>query len=84
MDILDSITKEAYNIDYNHLIESIPFEFSKFICDIFLNVLLIQQIPIQWKDATISPVFKSGNDKLVQNYRPISNITYCGKKICCL
>jgi hypothetical protein len=39
---------------------------------IFQRSLDSEELPRQWKDAMISPIFKTGDRKLAQNYRPVS------------
>ena len=29
-------------------------------------------IPIQWKEARVSAIYKKGNKKIASNYRPVS------------
>ena len=39
---------------------------------IFQSSLDIDELPMEWKDAFISPIYKKGNRNLVSNYRPVS------------
>lgn len=67
----DFITKQIILLD--------PFRFASlfeyFINDSFLN----SKFPQVLKNARIIPTFKSGDHKLVNNYRPISNLSYISK-----
>lgn len=46
---------------------------------LFNLVLSTCLIPDDWKIANITPIFKSGNKKLISNYRPISLLPVIGK-----
>ena len=45
---------------------------SKILSRIFQQCMDTQQTPLQWRTARICPIFKKGNRKDPQNYRPIS------------
>ena len=56
------------------------------ICDIaivvpliFDNILTSSVYPDSWKLANVSPIFKKEDNRLVENYRPISLLPICGK-----
>ena len=46
---------------------------------IFTNILSTSIYPDMWKLASVTPIFKKGNKKLIKNYRPISLLHVCGK-----
>ena len=39
---------------------------------LFRKILNDGQVPSDWKDANVVPIFKSGKRNSVSNYRPIS------------
>lgn len=49
------------------------------ICILFNRILTDGKFPDDWKQATITPIFKAGNKKQVSNYRPISLLSLLGK-----
>ena len=46
---------------------------------IFRRVLQTGKYPTVWKQANITPAFKKNNKQLLNNYRPISLLSLCGK-----
>ena len=46
---------------------------------LFNYSLEIGTVPAAWKEANVTPVFKSGDPSLVSNYRPISLLSSLGK-----
>ena len=46
------------------------------MCKIFNANLSISYFPDLLKIARVVPIFKSGNSKIISNYRPISNLTH--------
>jgi len=42
------------------------------LTQVFQTSLDTGELPRQWKDAVVSPIFKKGSRKLPQNYRPVS------------
>ena len=55
------------------LLKDIAYSISKPLTKFFNMSLSIKQIPILWKIAHVSPIFKGkGNPHSSQNYRPIS------------
>ena len=46
---------------------------------IFTNILSTSIYPDMCKLANVAPVFKKGNKQLIQNYKPISHLSICGK-----
>ena len=49
------------------------------LTDIFNLSLLSQTIPVEWKQAFVSPLLKAGDPLEVNNYRPISNLSALSK-----
>lgn len=49
------------------------------VCILFNRIFLDGKFPDSWKEATIVPIFKKGNSKMVQNYLPISLLPIIGK-----
>lgn len=52
---------------------------SKYLRIIFQQSLLLGSLPDDWKVSRIVPIFKSGNETDVANYRPISLTSQCCK-----
>lgn len=50
-----------------------------YIKKLFNKLALGDKIPSTWKYAKIKPIFKKGDPKLVENYRPISNLNSISK-----
>ena len=46
---------------------------------IFENILVTSLYPDSWKLANVTPIFKKGDKKSTNNYRPISLLPICGK-----
>lgn len=49
------------------------------MCHVFNLCFEKGKIPQTWKDSVVTPIFKSGNRKLLTNYRPISVISNIAK-----
>ena len=54
------------------LFRETALEISTALNKIFRNVKRLRKLPKAWKDATIVPVYKSGDKQLTKNYRPVS------------
>jgi len=50
-----------------------------YACRLFNLVISCGKIPGLWKIARITPVYKKGDPKLIQNYRPVSNLLTIAK-----
>lgn len=55
------------------------FILSSVLCNIFNLSLQRGIFPHEWKKSYITPIFKSGNRSLIENYRPISKISIFSK-----
>ena len=49
------------------------------LCDVFNRCFTTSTFPKSLKIARVTPVFKSGDRKLIDNYRPISNLSFFNK-----
>ena len=73
-------------------IDGIPSFILKDCADAFVGPLLLlfnliikkSQFPDIWKQASLTPVFKKGDPKLVQNYRPIALLCNFSKILECI
>ena len=59
----------------NELVDCISIPLST----IFNTSLATDKLPIEWKQANISPIHKKGSKTLPQNYRPVSITSVVGK-----
>ena len=39
---------------------------------VFKNITRVRKIPDKWKNAAVSPIYKKGDKRLMENYRPVS------------
>ena len=46
---------------------------------VFKNIKRLKKIPDQWKIASITPIYKNGDRRLVTNYRPVSQLNIDSK-----
>ena len=63
----------------SRMLRSTAYAISSPLTNIFNLSSSIDQIPDNWKTSNIVPVYKSGNPKLVSNYRPISLLSLPSK-----
>ena len=84
-DILNII--HSLNLDKAHGYDNLSIRLLK-ICDssivkhfliIFKNALQSGSFPNNWKKSNVVPIHKKGDKQLLQNYRPVSILTICGK-----
>ena len=54
------------------ILHELPEEFATPLLVIFKLSLKLGKIPKQWKEANVTPIFKSGSKRLAKNYRPVS------------
>ena len=54
-------------------------EIAPILTEIFCQSLQDGQIPSDWRNADVAPVFKKGNRNLAENYRPVSLTCVCCK-----
>ena len=57
---------------YPYILKTLAHELSEPICMIFNKSVTEGQVPCEWKDANVTPIFKKGNRQEPCNYRPIS------------
>lgn len=49
------------------------------LTDLFNKSLALGKVPLIWKKAHVTPVYKKGDSNIVSNYRPISLLSIIGK-----
>ena len=55
-----------------YLLKELSHEICPALTSIFNSSLASGVVPLDWRFATISPIFKKGSKKLAENYRPVS------------
>jgi hypothetical protein len=63
----------------NRILRELSVELSIPLSELFNTSLSIGHFPELWKQANVSPLFKSGDPSLAKNYRPISLLDTIGK-----
>ena len=63
----------------NRILRELSSQLSKPLCDLFNYSLSSSSYPDSWKEANVTPLFKSGDKSLPSNYRPISLLCSLGK-----
>ena len=63
----------------NRILRELSVELSLPLSELFNVSLSTGQFPEPWKQANVSPLFKSGDPSLAKNYRPISLLDTIGK-----
>ena len=46
---------------------------------VFKNIKRVRKIPDKWKVAAVSPIYKKGDKRLMENYRPVSLLNIMSK-----
>ena len=65
----------------NTLLKNCAEELAPVITNIFQHSLDTGTLPMDWRNANISPVFKKGNKHIASNYRPVSLTSVCCKTL---
>ena len=47
-------------------------EMTTILHSVFKNIKRVRKIPDKWKVAAVSPIYKKGEKRLLENYRPVS------------
>jgi hypothetical protein len=63
----------------NKVLKELSYELSTPLSDLFNYSLSKGYFPESWREANVTPLFKSGDQSLVKNYRPISLLDTVGK-----
>ncbi len=63
----------------NKILRELSTQLSEPLCDLFNASLAASYFPESWKEANVSPLFKSGDPSMTNNYRPISLLSTIGK-----
>ncbi|XP_060561750.1 uncharacterized protein LOC132721460 [Ruditapes philippinarum] len=54
------------------VLKTLAFELAPIMTSIFQQSLLTGEIPLDWKQANVVPIFKKGDRSKPENYRPVS------------
>ena len=63
----------------SHMLKNTAFSISTSLCKLFSLSLSTGYFPTEWKCSSITPVYKSGDESLASNYRPISLLSIPSK-----
>ena len=63
----------------NRILKELSSTLSKLLCDLFYHSMSLSCVPVIWKEANVSPLYKKDDSSLVSNYRPISLLSALGK-----
>ena len=63
----------------NRILKELSTTLSKLLCDLFYHSMSLSCVPVIWKEANVSPLYKKDDSSLVSNYRPISLLSALGK-----
>ncbi len=63
----------------NAILKSLSNELAPVLASIFNQTLVTGQLPDDWRNANISPIFKKGDKHQAANYRPVSLTCVCTK-----
>lgn len=61
------------------ILKNCATEIGPFLCHIISTSLVSADIPLDWRRANVTPIFKSGDKHNPTNYRPISITSHCSK-----
>ena len=64
---------------HNKLIIELKEQISEPLCKIFQESIDSGRVPIEWKCANVSPIYKSGDKHEPGNYRPVSLTSICSR-----
>ena len=62
-----------------YVLKSVAHIISPLLSNYYNNFMFRGKFPDVTKTARVTPIFKKGNKKLFQNYRPVSNLPILGK-----
>lgn len=76
-------TKKASGPDNipNMMLKTCAKELAPAITSIFQQSIDTGELPTDWQNANVSPIFKKGNKHLPSNYRPVSLTSVCCKTL---
>ena len=63
----------------NHILKKTSYPMSLSFSNLFNFSLATAKVPLAWKEANVTPIFKINDPSVVSNYRPISLLSAVGK-----
>ena len=64
---------------YSTVLREVADEIARPLSIIFQDSMINGEVPISWKQANVTPIFKKGRRNLPNNYRPVSLTSQVGK-----